>query len=608
MSERAVGKPWTPEEDNLLIQAVAVHGETDNWKTIALSIPGRTNKACRKRWLHSLSPSIKKSAWTAEEDRVLLSLYAIHHTKWAVIARHIPGRTDDACSKRYREALDPSLKRDEWTPDEDALLMEVYGRLGGKWGQVGQALKRSGLACRNRWRMLERKKASIDREGASKATSSVVNDGQHYPESHHVQRDLHADAGSVQVWNPSTSQYSSSAADISSNLPHRSGFHPENPPFIATDYASTTSTSLGNDGIHTQSSPPFQYSAFPLTFAMSSSQLAQSQLSRDYYIPQYPSDQEVISIDAILSMSEGRDAAYDRRNETFVTDSGTVNPNFNQATRDPIHTANDTANTQRSEDVSQIEMSNTEPTSSSVVATETDPLPESPRTAVPTVEGDQPSSDEMSRQPRSYYRTAAEKARANRTVVQRTRTSLHKTPPRLSSDLLVASDSTILAYVCGHPSCWPADGTISSARFATSRELSDHNKTEHPNDLGGSAPFRCGLAGCDRSWKSINGLQYHLQVSKVHFQQALSNNPPVPADGAVTSGTSDEQQGTVVKAKKTFACPHPQCLNQYKQLSGLRYHLLHGHPQNLPAQLDVVPPALARKMAEKLRTKTVGAG
>lgn len=48
MGDRGVGKPWTPYEDSLLTQAVAIHGEVDNWKTIALSVPGRTNKACRK--------------------------------------------------------------------------------------------------------------------------------------------------------------------------------------------------------------------------------------------------------------------------------------------------------------------------------------------------------------------------------------------------------------------------------------------------------------------------------------------------------------------------------------------------------------------------------
>jgi hypothetical protein len=47
-TERIVGRPWTKHEDNLLKQAVAIHGENDNWKTVALSVPGRTNKACRK--------------------------------------------------------------------------------------------------------------------------------------------------------------------------------------------------------------------------------------------------------------------------------------------------------------------------------------------------------------------------------------------------------------------------------------------------------------------------------------------------------------------------------------------------------------------------------
>ena len=62
--ERNVGRPWTEEEgnlhtvpllasshlfpDKLLIEAVKVHGEKDNWKIVALSVPGRTNKACRK--------------------------------------------------------------------------------------------------------------------------------------------------------------------------------------------------------------------------------------------------------------------------------------------------------------------------------------------------------------------------------------------------------------------------------------------------------------------------------------------------------------------------------------------------------------------------------
>jgi hypothetical protein len=105
----------------------------------------------RQRWLHSLQPNVKKSAWTPDEDQLLLDLFDKFGSKWSIIARHIAGRTDDACSKRYRESLDPTLKKDQWTTEEDEKLMEAYNRIGGKWGQVGQELQRSGLGCRNRF-------------------------------------------------------------------------------------------------------------------------------------------------------------------------------------------------------------------------------------------------------------------------------------------------------------------------------------------------------------------------------------------------------------------------------------------------------------------------
>ncbi|KAH9178901.1 hypothetical protein EDB89DRAFT_1842850 [Lactarius sanguifluus] len=164
MAERMTGRPWSAYEDILLSKAVAEFDGEADWKTIAQRVPGRTNKACRKRWLHSLSPSIKKSAWTKDEDEKLMSLYKLYGAKWSVIARQIPGRTDDACSKRYREALDPALKKDEWTQDEDAKLLGLYAQMGGRWVQVGQQLQRSSLGCRNRWRLLERKRSPAIRE------------------------------------------------------------------------------------------------------------------------------------------------------------------------------------------------------------------------------------------------------------------------------------------------------------------------------------------------------------------------------------------------------------------------------------------------------------
>ncbi|KAJ7761294.1 transcription factor, Myb superfamily, partial [Mycena olivaceomarginata] len=139
--------PWTASEDELLTCAVSTHGKPVDWKTVAQAVPGRTNKSCRKRWLNSLSPILKKSTWTPAEDRLLIDLYTTNGPKWSIIAEKILGRTDDACSKRYREKLDPNLKKIEWTPGEDIKLKEAYDRIGSNWSQIGQALQRGGLDC-----------------------------------------------------------------------------------------------------------------------------------------------------------------------------------------------------------------------------------------------------------------------------------------------------------------------------------------------------------------------------------------------------------------------------------------------------------------------------
>ncbi|KAI0359049.1 hypothetical protein OH77DRAFT_1575426 [Trametes cingulata] len=634
MSERGVGKPWTTYEDNLLIQAVAIHGENDNWKAVALSVPGRTNKACRKRWLHSLSPNVKKTAWTPEEDQLLLSLYAIHGTKWSVIARNIPGRTDDACSKRYREALDPSLKRDDWTAEEDAKLLEAYSRLGGKWGLIGQELSRSGLGCRNRWRMLERKRVAANRDGpAPSEPSSLSGQPSQWSPNHDPAQD-------AQPWDGRSPQYVTPSMLFNSSPNHP----PETHTAAYLPEQILSGAHLTGGAASPQHTGQFHYGSSSLSGALSHpGSVAPSPNHHAYYPPgtaysphHVPEATNAGTTTILASVGGYGPVEYGPATDSggsaaHASLSGYRENGHRQGTAPITSQSEDSSASQIPGDPGPLVISDS-PASpsprSSPEPFDTPPCtPPNPETGLPTAS----VATDGTHTPRSYYRTDAEKAQQ----MSHPRKALNpQRPARLSSLLPATADASVLAYACGHRDCWPADAPGSKSAFATSKELSDHSKIVHGGDLGGNKPFRCGLTGCEKSWKSINGLQYHLQISKVHFQYALATRrDPVVPNSTAPQPTAPETYSQDVSANRTTTspvnaatepepapaapasqdtspqkprrklhpCPQPGCGKQYKQLSGLRYHLSHGHAEELPMQLDVVPPTLARIVAEKGR-------
>lgn len=152
---------WTREEDEKLRRLVAhwgdQRGKNSHWDQISAQFEGRTNKDCRKRWFHSLDPTLKRGRWTEEEDRILLEAFNKMGSVWNKIAQLIPGRTDDQCSKRYNDVLDPSVRDRlrEWTEEEDDTLLQLVETYGTQWRTISTHMKgRTGLTCRNRWRKI----------------------------------------------------------------------------------------------------------------------------------------------------------------------------------------------------------------------------------------------------------------------------------------------------------------------------------------------------------------------------------------------------------------------------------------------------------------------
>lgn len=146
---------WDPEEDELLYYWQGKVG--NKWSEIAKRIPGRTGQQCAQRWRHKVNPNIRREKWTEDEDNHLMDLVKTFGIgKWAEIARHMQGRTDQQCMGRWRRHLDPAIKRDSWASEEDQRLRSLYQQYGTSWSRISKALKgRTSQQCRARWHQLD---------------------------------------------------------------------------------------------------------------------------------------------------------------------------------------------------------------------------------------------------------------------------------------------------------------------------------------------------------------------------------------------------------------------------------------------------------------------
>lgn len=98
------GGVWKNTEDEILKAAVMKYGK-NQWARISSLLVRKSAKQCKARWLEWLDPSIKKTEWSREEEEKLLHLAKIMPTQWRTIAPLV-GRTSAQCLEHYEKLLD----------------------------------------------------------------------------------------------------------------------------------------------------------------------------------------------------------------------------------------------------------------------------------------------------------------------------------------------------------------------------------------------------------------------------------------------------------------------------------------------------------------------
>ncbi|KIY53730.1 hypothetical protein FISHEDRAFT_32755 [Fistulina hepatica ATCC 64428] len=149
-------RPWTEEEDTLLRRAVAIEdgdsASPSKWYAIARHVPGRSNKDCRKRWFAKMVSNVVKGGWAPDEDARLIHAIENYGTRWSIVASCVQTRSSDQCAKRWTDTLNPAIDRRCWSPDEDALLVQAVAKYGRVWTRIVKTHfpGRTGLAAKNR--------------------------------------------------------------------------------------------------------------------------------------------------------------------------------------------------------------------------------------------------------------------------------------------------------------------------------------------------------------------------------------------------------------------------------------------------------------------------
>jgi hypothetical protein len=115
--------PWLQEEDKLIREYAQTQGSRNNWKQLSDKLFESTGryrlpKQVRARWHNYLNPCIKKEEWSREEDTALLTYVMQMGKRWSQISKLLVGRNENTVKNRYNSLL-RKVKNVTYNDNED---------------------------------------------------------------------------------------------------------------------------------------------------------------------------------------------------------------------------------------------------------------------------------------------------------------------------------------------------------------------------------------------------------------------------------------------------------------------------------------------------------
>ncbi|CAK7326031.1 unnamed protein product [Dovyalis caffra] len=113
---------WSPEEDEKLVKYITTQGH-GSWSSVP-KFAGlkRCGKSCRLRWINYLRPELKRGSFSAQEEQIIIDVHRILGNRWAQIAKHLPGRTDNEVKNFWNSCIKKKLMAQGLDPKTHNLI------------------------------------------------------------------------------------------------------------------------------------------------------------------------------------------------------------------------------------------------------------------------------------------------------------------------------------------------------------------------------------------------------------------------------------------------------------------------------------------------------